>query len=270
MSSGFNLFGDIILTAVMGLTPGSDVLYRTARRDMVGGAGFVDIWAGPDAKYQGFLPFGVAEELIIKSTSDDDTFGGSGCGVIFVQGLDENYLEKREVYQMNGIAGVTTTGDVWSRVWIIRSVVVEGDVRVPNVGDITVASAFAGNPVVNFMAAGEGRDLSSHFTMPADFQGAALNLSLGTSSNQNAEIRLTGRRVAEGDLFPFGTALRVSTDVGVNNLPIVFTVPPLVDFIIEGQAVTGNTTIFATTTVYMAQTASIGNPPPAPLFGPAN
>ena len=263
--SGFNLFGDVGVTALLGLTNGADILYKMARREAVSQVP-VDVCEGPDARYLGFLPEGVAEPVTITSSNAADNATGAGGRVISVQGLDADYNVQSKAYFLNGIVGFTTP-DVWARVFRLR-LLAAGDIRLANLGDITVKSGAAGTPTMAFMKTGIGRSLQSNFTMPAGHVGVAFAMSGGTNDGQVGELSLSGRVIGEsGDQFPFAKAVLVPVDAGINNLPMLFSVPPKADIIGEVNSVSGITDVFMSYSIYVTTQGAIGNVQAHPIFG---
>ncbi len=265
--SGFNIFNVPFVSAILGLTPGADMLYVPSQRRGIGGSP-QDLVEGPDDRYQGFLDWGVAEELTITSDDAGDTAAGAGCQRVFVQGLDADRNVQSRAYETNGLAGVVTVGDVWSRVWRMRSLrVAPGNRLVPNIGNLSARSAAPGNPLMAFMSAGMGSTLGSNFTMPAKHTGVAVNVSGSTNNGQIAEIHLKGALATPDNNAPYNLGVTLSADQGPDDLPVLFSVPPGTDVIADAMSAGGNTDVFLSYTVYVVSLASIGDPAASPLFG---
>lgn len=250
---------------MLGLTPGADVVFRPAVKDILSATPIVDVWDGPDARYPGFLPFGVAEPIEIVSDAAADTAAGVGARQLFVQGLDANYAIQTKIYTLNGTTPVTTP-EVWTRLWQM-SAISAGDKHAINVGTITAASQHTGTPTMALMRPGFGSTQSSNFTIPAGHVGVAFSATVGTNNLKIAEVSLRGSVLSEADDFPFILGVGLASDAGANNVPILFRVPALTDIIVEGVQVSGNTRLLMSYSIYITTLAAIGDPTTSPLFG---
>lgn len=248
------LFNDPILTAVLGKEAGVAVVQKFGRRDGIGIA-FEDL--APEAAYAGFIPQANAATLSLVSDNIADDVASTGCQVLRVVGLDENLVLQIKEYDMDGTTPVITTGDLWARVWRLRSRQ-SSDRRIPNVGAITVASTSAGTPIMAVMAATKGSSLTTNFTMPAGMLGALQVVNTGAGDNKTGEIEFLSSTIVDANNRPFNVELALPVSGGPADVRTTFLIKPKTDIIATGKAIAGVADIFLTYIVYVLTSESVG------------
>jgi len=100
-----------------------------------------------------------AQQLKVVSTSPNDTYGGSGTNVIYLEGLDANYRDLDETVVLSGTTPATTAG---SFLRVFKATAVAGG---ENQGTISVKSNDQ-TKTLAVMVLGRGQTQSCLFTCP--------------------------------------------------------------------------------------------------------
>ncbi len=124
-----------------------------------------DIWSGGGV-YTGFVAAAAATTIVSDSAAD--TSNGTGARTVTVFGLDANYLIISETATMNGATPVALTKQ-YLRVY--RTFVATAGSGETNAGNITV---LINAVVASHVAATFGQTLQATYTVPADYNGAAM------------------------------------------------------------------------------------------------
>ena len=127
----------------------------------------------------------VADFLLIKSTSADDDFTGTGTQIVSIDYVDENYLRVTELLNMNGLTGVQTSKKSLGVNGIVC--VTNGVLGESNKGIITAEALGAGDPQC-IIDIEHGINQDSHVFIPADEQGIITRLTL--TGEKNAEYKI--------------------------------------------------------------------------------
>lgn len=160
-----------------------------ANYDVDGGTVPEDIW-----NYGGVYTFPSSAALVsIVSDSASDTLLGVGARTVLIYGLDANWNEQSETVSLSGLTPVSTV-NTYIRVNCFKAESV-GTSGV-NVGNITCTHQGAGTPVVAYMTVGNGRCEQCVYTMPANYNSAAIwkyTVSVGKQAASDVECILQFR-----------------------------------------------------------------------------
>ncbi len=241
------LLNDPISAACLQLVNGEEAIYKFGRRDSIG-LTFEDI--APAAAYAGFIDPAVAATLSLVSDNIADDVASTGCQVLRVVGLDANLALQIKDYNMDGTVPVVTTGDLWSRVWRLRSRQSD-DRRIPNVGIITANSTSAGTPLMANMSPSVGSSLSTNFTMPAGMSGVVNVVGAGVGNNKVGDIRILSSEIITAFDRPFDVELNLPVTAGPSDVRTCFFLPEKTDFIAEALALTGTVDAFISYIIYV-------------------
>ncbi len=250
------IFNEPFVAAALGLVPAEQTLYKFGRRDAIG-LSFEDI--APEAAYAGFIPIANSATLSIASDDIADDFASTGCQILRVIGLDENLAVQVIDYNMDGTTPVVTTGDLWSRVFRMRSRQAD-DRRIPNVGIITATSTSSGTPIMAIMPVMVGSTLTTNFTMPASMTGVIKVVSSGMGNNKVGDIRLLMSEIVTAENRPFNTEMNLPVTAGPAEVGAAFFVPEKTDVIAEAKALTGTVDAFLTYLVYIMTNNTLIDP----------
>lgn len=108
-----------------------------------------------------------------SSSAQDTMTTGTGAWTVYVEGLDTNYLNIAEEFELNGTLGATSAKEFFR---INRAFVRQSGANRENAGNITLT--VDGNPQA-YIEATEGQTHQTHFTMPANTYGIIEEISFG-------------------------------------------------------------------------------------------
>ena len=150
----------------------------------VGSGAFETIWDGNNT-YTYPSSSGTATATSSDTASDNN-------GTVEIQGLDSNYDLATETLTIGGSAGTT------SFIRVFRAVLKTANTGTSNVGDISITVS---STTVAKITAGYGQTLMALYTVPRKFNAFILQLDVGSSKDQENEIRLITKEIANGDVF---------------------------------------------------------------------
>ena len=247
---------DLFVAAALGHVPSAVVVYKFGRRDGIG-LTLEDI--APAAAYAGFIPIADAATLSFISTSILDDIASTGCQVLRISGLDENLDVQIRDYDTDGQVAVVTTGDLWSRVFRLRSRQAD-DRRAPNAGVITVSSTASGTPVMATMPIGLGSSLTTNFTMPAGMRGVIAVVSAGMGNNKVGDIRLMISEIVAGENRPFDVEANIPITAGPSDIRVSFVLEEKTDVIVSALALAGTVDAFLSYRIYIETNGNVIGP----------
>lgn len=131
-----------------------------------------------------------AGTVTVVSTSTQDNPTGTGSSTVVVQGLDANFDEVQETFELNGTTGV---GGTISFLRTHRMLIEYGNT---NVGNIT---ASIGSTVTCAIAAGMGQSQVAFYTVPRGKSAFLKQFTATQNKNQENSTRLFQRYPNSGD-----------------------------------------------------------------------
>lgn len=173
--------------------------------------------------------------LRIKSAEADDAYGGAGCQIAVLYGLDENLAEISESVQLNGTTFVSTVNKFFR---VRRLLAYLGT----NVGAISAYQSDE-TTVAATMLAGLADTQMAMFTVPAGKRAYMVSASFGSASNKIVHFFLTYRLWLEA-ASTYGPWLRAADfEVFRNTIQIGMAgwpnVPERTDIALRGLAESG-------------------------------
>jgi len=186
------------------------------------------IWDGA-TKYE--FPSDSGESLQIVSDSADDS------QLIYVEGLDENFIKKTEEVNLNGTTPVNLSG-LWSRVYRSYNNGSE-DLN----GNVSIKGAISTNTFAKILI-GNNQTLMSVYTVPADFTGYLLKYSItaqniGSSSSIGFTVHMAIRE--HGKTFRVAARTSAGTDYSVQEeYPFPLKINPKSDILFNIVNANGN------------------------------
>lgn len=117
------------------------------------------------------IPYPNGIQCRIVSSSVNDAAAGTGIRTLEIAYLDTNYNMQVENITMNGTTPVNTVATNIQRIWWIHAITVGSDGVAA--GNISLQNT-AGTVTYEYIAAGENRSLTSHFTIPNNTTGYVL------------------------------------------------------------------------------------------------
>ena len=163
---------------------------------------FQDIWGTAGVMT---LPTG-AETYELVFADANDTAGGTGAEVVYIETLDTSGIVQSQVVVANGGTATVTGSHTFPRVMIV----VDSGSNFTNVGDITLQVA-GGGAVRSVLEADTGKTLDSHYKVPSnvDFHITGLDFHTGVSAKEvvaRSRIMLAGTNTwVSTSLIPFGS-----------------------------------------------------------------
>lgn len=165
-----------------------------------------------------------AEQMSIVSSNLNDTIAGTGARKLEIIGLDNDYICRKEVVELNGTTPVLTANS-YIRLARMKITEVGGDATQTNLGDITATSAISAT-VQERMLIGWGISKSSHYTVPGNKNAYVLKISaditkLVGGQTPVADVTAKIREFGFGWIQPFETELDSSVNGSrVLDLPV--------------------------------------------------
>jgi hypothetical protein len=173
---------DFLTEVAKGNIPGHSTRGFVMRSKNIDNTGFKDIWGGASN-----MVFPTANETWqVRSTSADDTLGGTGSQFVTINYLDSDYIRKSITVQMNGLTPVTLNSDMF---------LPDGGIAIPsgsakgNVGNIIIESAAVGNSLRMFIEATICISEDCFAVIPANTTMLAIKASPYWPKGDDGEIR---------------------------------------------------------------------------------
>lgn len=130
----------------------------------------------------------VARKLYASSTSTDDTYGtGIGAWVVYIKGLDVNFVEIEETLVLTGTTNSASTVQEFIRVNTFACAVIGGYNSV-NIGTIVLTSETDLNEMTSINP-GDGRSLSGIYTVPVGHSCVVPRVTLCCGNNHTADFK---------------------------------------------------------------------------------
>ena len=180
--------------SALGKIPGNKTFTITGRVDNAGTIG-VRKDSRPGAINLVYLDS--AERLNVSSDDLNDTAAGTGAQQVLVIGLDNNYLEQRELIELDGLTPVLSV-NAYLRVNLV-GVSRVGTVE-QNIGTITLDAEIAGTqqssipPTLN-------KSVQSNYTVPADKTLLLTGIYLSVGKNDDFEANTAVRDATVSKAF---------------------------------------------------------------------
>lgn len=174
---------------VIGLIPGIDTRSSWGENDAIG-ATTVTIW--DEASVYTYMP--EASTVTVSSDSVEDALAGTGAWLVWLQGLDSNFVRIDEIIVLTGQAPVTSQY-TYIRVYSMR-------VFKANAAGINVGNIYAGTGEVvdgvpaNVYAkirASNGRSMMAMYTVPRGYYFILKNVDLTCGSGKQVLFNLFAR-----------------------------------------------------------------------------
>ncbi len=221
------------------LIVGTDCLVLSAHNpDLDNSGSQEDIWEGGDLMvYQT-----VAQKYNISSTSANDAAGGTGVTLIFVRGLDENFVTVEEVLTMNGSNTIQTVNSYLRPVFIAG---INAGSSQTNEGIITATTETTGDLQIQ-MDEGEGLSKNSQFTVPINHTMLVKSILISVTKvgGQSPIVQIKGMvRLFQSNVWIETFDVKVDTSVSDGRtveLPVSNMISGGSDFRIEGTSTHDN------------------------------
>ncbi len=226
---GEHFISELKTEVALGNVPGWEILRRFGINADID-IGTEDIWQAGGTR---ILP-ATAAQVSVESTSVNDTVAGTGLRLLFIQGLDEDYMQQQEVVAMNGTTAVLTTNDYLR---INNAFAASSGTSLGNEGDISLT---IGANLQSFIGTGFARTQTCMYTVPANKSFLLTNV-VGTSSRIGSANMLM-----QGQAMIFGTntwqsAIAVNIYEGMYLDQDVFVAaPPKAEFKLAGTSTANN------------------------------
>lgn len=166
-----------------------------------------------------------AVQLLVSSTSTNDTSAGTGARTVMVSGLDNNYEEISEVVTLNGQTAVTTTQ---SFLRINYAAVASAGSTRSAAGDIYfgAGTVTAGVPatVYDIIKFNYNNTITGHYTIPAGHT-AYLVQGLFSAGQPSGSTQIQGRLLTTGVSGIRHTAAITTLNNGVADYVFEYPVP---------------------------------------------
>jgi hypothetical protein len=153
-----------------------------------------EIWEG------GAYPWPTsAAQLTVSSSSAEDASGGTGVYQVYIEGLDDDYLEISETITIAGQTPVTMVNSYYRvfRMWVTGTPGSNGT----NVGDIYIGTGTvtAGVPATYYakISADEGQTQMLVYTVPAGKSAVIMYAQVSPDSSKGLQVSLFLRLVGE-------------------------------------------------------------------------
>ena len=161
---------NLFMAAGLGLIPGWEVI-RLFGMNAAVVTGNQEMWPPGTARV---LPTAAGVVSVVSDdAADDGSPAGLGAWTVQVRGLDENYERITEIVTLNGISAVTTTAEFLR---VTELYVITAGTDETNAGNI---SASIGGDLQQYIELGEGRNHSTHWTVPANKTLVVTQFKLG-------------------------------------------------------------------------------------------
>lgn len=213
----------------LGKIPGNKSFTITGRADDAGTIG-VRKDSRPSATNLVYLDS--AERVNVFSDDANDTAAGTGAQQILVIGLDNSYLEKRELIELDGLTPVLSV-NAYLRVNLV--VVSRVGTVEQNIGTITLDAEVAGTDQSSIPAE-LNRSVQSNYTVPADKTLLLTGVYLSVGKNdefaantavRDATVNKAFVRVSAAFLYEsFGTLTGLNAKIAGKN-DVKFEIVPL-------------------------------------------
>jgi hypothetical protein len=166
-----------------------------------------------------------AAQLLVSSTSADDTSAGTGARTVLIQGLNGDYDEISETVTLNGQTAVTTTQ---SFLRINYAIVMTAGSTKSAAGDIYfgAGTVTAGVPatVYNIIKYNYNNTITGHYTVPAGHT-AYLVQGLFSSGQPGGSAQIQGRLLTTSQSGISHTAAVTTLNNGVADYAFEYPVP---------------------------------------------
>lgn len=149
------------------------------------------IWDGA-AAYT--FPTGPETVRVAAGGDANDTAAGSGARTIYVQGLDENWIEQTEEITLAGAsasAATTTTFNRVYRAWVNTCGTYSGT----NADDIVIENTTSTQTLAQ-ISAGQGQTLMAIYTIPCGYTGYLVSYAVQPHRARDVSVRLVKRENA--------------------------------------------------------------------------
>jgi len=195
-----------------------------------------------------------SQQLKIKSTTANDTNGGTGAWTVKIYGLDSNYAEISETVTMNGTTAVTTVNSYiavnYMKVVTVGTLKVnDGNIIIRNNAESLILGCIPSNGSSGSPAIQNNVSSTLGFTVPAgktlilyDIKASAMLTALGASTIVQGAVRCQYRHP--------DTGLRIYDRQGVHSqstsiiVPSLTVVPEKTSFVLLGCESTASSTIY--------------------------
>ena len=138
-----------------------------------------------------------AEAMTVVSTSASDTAAGTGLQMIIIMGLDNNLVETQEVLALNGTVPVVASV-AFKRINFVYALSVGTGGY--NAGTVTLTSNITASTQA-VMPIGYNRSMQTHYTLPANSDALAMQLTVSTGRNDEVIARAQVRDAATAGPF---------------------------------------------------------------------
>ena len=154
-----SIYSNSMMTrAALGLVPGWTPIRLFGMNNIVPNSGMVEMWPAGENRV---LPAAAGVVAVVSDDANDDA-ADTGALTVEIRGLDANYEIIREIVTMNGLTPVNSTK---SFLRVNEAYVLTAGSSEINEGNITLS---IGGATQMYIESAEGRNHSTHFTVPAD------------------------------------------------------------------------------------------------------
>jgi len=184
-------WNDPMMECVLDKTPGCSDLFKYGANSSVGTTE-EDIW-DQGGTYAGYPTSAVS--LRCDSTSASDASGGTGATLVRAVGLDDNWLEKEEIFIPTGTTAVVLDG-LWTRLFRVQAITAGSNGN--NVGTIFCEETLAGDGSASAddyaqILPDNGSTLMAIYTVPAGKTGVFVNATFSVARGDDAELAIWAR-----------------------------------------------------------------------------
>jgi hypothetical protein len=207
------------------------------------------LWEGPTNFYS--LPT-VGMQMVVKSTSANDTNGGSNVRKIRLVYLDASYIEREEIITMNGLTGVLTAATNIFRVNSFHAY--EIGPGLVSAGEITLKNTLE-TVTYAIMSVGLNTARQAIYTVPDGWwlYVTGWEASSGSSGNHWCQMGISATAM-DGKLLPgaFLTKGELNTQNNNGYLPfsIPIPLPPRADVTVSAISDAPNANVFGISSVF--------------------